>query len=67
MTQTEKDAAVREYLGQFGLWEKRGLNPFVLSQGEKRRLSVAAVLVRRQKLLILDRRLLVRTCAVKTN
>ncbi len=54
LTQQEKERVAREYLEQFGLWEKRGQSPFVLSQGEKRRLSVAAILVRRQKLLFLD-------------
>ena len=54
MTHEEKEAIARQYLEQFGLWEKREQNPFVLSQGEKRRLSVAAILVRRQRLLMLD-------------
>lgn len=50
----EKEQTAKLYLEQFGLWEKRALSPFVLSQGEKRRLSVASILVRRQKLLLLD-------------
>ena len=50
----EKAETVRRYLEQFSLWEKREQSPFVLSQGEKRRLSVAGILVRQQKLLLLD-------------
>ncbi len=54
MTRREKEQAARQSLEQFGLWEKREQSPFVLSQGEKRRLSVAAILMRKQKLLFLD-------------
>lgn len=45
---------VEEMLEKFGLAEKKEANPFSLSQGEKRRLSVASMLLLNQKLLILD-------------
>jgi energy-coupling factor transport system ATP-binding protein len=54
MTQSQKAERIKKYLEQFGLWEKRSLNPFMLSQGEKRRLSVASMLVLGQRLLFLD-------------
>ncbi|WP_422879622.1 ATP-binding cassette domain-containing protein [Miniphocaeibacter massiliensis] len=38
----------------FDLTEVKDLNPFLISQGEKRRLSVVSVLVSGQKLLYLD-------------
>ncbi len=39
------DPRVEAELERIGLWEKRGLHPFQLSQGEKRRLSVSAMTV----------------------
>ncbi|SIS39892.1 ABC transporter ATP-binding protein [Salimicrobium flavidum] len=45
---------VRHLLEWCGLWERRNLHPFTLSQGEKRRLSVATMLVEDQDLLFLD-------------
>ncbi len=54
MPKAEKEALAEETLRRFGLWEKREQSPFALSQGEKRRLSVASLLVRRQKILLLD-------------
>ncbi|MBP1992174.1 ABC transporter ATP-binding protein [Paenibacillus eucommiae] len=43
-----------ELLQRFRLTEQRKQNPFSLSQGQKRRLSVAAMLTSEQELLILD-------------
>lgn len=43
-----------ELLKRFGLTEKSEANPFELSQGEKRRLSVATMLVSDKPLLVLD-------------
>ncbi|MFC0272644.1 ABC transporter ATP-binding protein [Metabacillus herbersteinensis] len=45
---------VDELLEQFYLTEQRQNNPFSLSQGQKRRLSVATMLMNDQQLLILD-------------
>ncbi len=45
---------VDELLADFGLLDRRWANPFSLSQGEKRRLSVATQMVAGQQLLILD-------------
>lgn len=45
---------VNKLLSEFSLRDKASMNPFSLSQGEKRRLSVASMLATNQKLLILD-------------
>jgi energy-coupling factor transport system ATP-binding protein len=45
---------VREILVRFGLLSLKDRNPFTLSQGEKRRLSVAEMMAAGQRLLILD-------------
>lgn len=45
---------VNELLEQFHLAEQRASNPFSLSQGQKRRLSVATMLTNDQQLVILD-------------
>jgi len=45
---------VDEALAEFGLAGMGGRNPFSLSQGQKRRLSVATMLVVGQRVLILD-------------
>ncbi len=50
----EEDAEVDRWLERFGLQEAAGANPFALSQGQKRRLSVAAMVVRAQQALVLD-------------
>ena len=49
-----QEQTVKEWLGRFGLSMYAQRNPFSLSQGEKRRLSVAAMLVRGQEVIILD-------------
>jgi energy-coupling factor transport system ATP-binding protein len=41
-------------LAEFGLLEHRWANPFSLSQGQKRRLSVATQLITGRRLLVLD-------------
>jgi energy-coupling factor transporter ATP-binding protein EcfA2 len=48
------DATLRAWLEGFGLLALAEANPFSLSQGQKRRLSVAAVLARGHEVLILD-------------
>ncbi len=53
-SQDEIVGAVNSLLAEFKLDERADANPFSLSQGEKRRLSVAAMLGTGQELLILD-------------
>lgn len=52
--EVEVRRVVAELLTRFGLRERADQNPFTLSQGEKRRLSVATMLAVDQRLLILD-------------
>ena len=53
-SQEQWQPRVEELLEKFHLTEQRRNNPFSLSQGQKRRLSVAAMLTNDQQLLILD-------------
>ena len=50
----EIEAEVERMLRRFGLEEKAGTHPFLLSGGEKRRLSVGTALITRPKVLALD-------------
>lgn len=50
----EIERRVGELLSRFGLAEQEDQNPFTLSQGQKRRLSVATMLAVGQRMLILD-------------
>jgi len=52
--EAEVDEAVRGLLARFSLADLAQANPFTLSQGQKRRLSVATMLAVGQRLLILD-------------
>ncbi|RZU62430.1 ATP-binding cassette domain-containing protein [Zhihengliuella halotolerans] len=54
MDEAEIAARTDELLDRLGLTELAEANPFTLSGGEKRRLSVAAVLATRPRVLILD-------------
>jgi len=54
LPRAEIEQRVEEMLTRFGLAQYAGVNPFTLSFGEKRRLSVAAMLMRDQEILILD-------------
>ena len=54
VSEPELRAVVESTLGDFGLERLAGANPFTLSQGQKRRLSVATMLVVGQEILILD-------------
>lgn len=48
------DRTVRDWAGRFGLTEKLDLLPFELSAGEKQRLCLAALLVIKPRLVLLD-------------
>lgn len=50
----EKEKVVQEMLKQFHLENEKDKSPFVLSQGQKRRLSVASMLLTNQEILFLD-------------
>ncbi|MFO1443580.1 ATP-binding cassette domain-containing protein [Bacillus sp. Bva_UNVM-123] len=54
VSRTEIVERVQEMLVLFGLEEYANIHPFQLSHGEKRRLSVASMLITGQKLLIFD-------------
>ncbi|MGI5881022.1 MAG: ABC transporter ATP-binding protein [Syntrophomonadaceae bacterium] len=47
-------ALLEEYLNRFGLSREKKRNPYQLSQGQKRRLSVASMLITTPQLIILD-------------
>ncbi|GGQ49435.1 ABC transporter ATP-binding protein [Couchioplanes azureus] len=50
----EVAARVEEVLARFGLGEWRALHPFLLSGGQKRRLSVGTAVIVRPEVLVLD-------------
>jgi energy-coupling factor transporter ATP-binding protein EcfA2 len=52
--EAEVERRVVDLLTRFELEEQQGQNPFTLSQGQKRRLSVATMLAVGQRMLILD-------------
>jgi energy-coupling factor transport system ATP-binding protein len=54
ISEAKTTEAVERLLKQFGLEERRRSNPFSLSQGQKRRLSVATMLALEPQVLILD-------------
>lgn len=54
MAEAEIRQRVDQLLADFGLTEHAAVNPFRLSQGQKRRLSLATMLAVGQKVLILD-------------
>ena len=54
LPEAEVKATVGRLIEEFGLQQHRNSNPFTLSQGQKRRLSVATMLALEPKVLILD-------------
>lgn len=54
LSQEEMDDRIDNYLDRFSLLEFKESNPYLLSQGQKRRLSVASMMVTGQEILILD-------------
>jgi energy-coupling factor transport system ATP-binding protein len=54
ITDTEIAERVQEMLARFGLEHKADVHPFLLSGGEKRRLSVGTALITRPQVLVLD-------------
>ena len=54
ISQEEKELRVCKMLERFHLEKEKEKSPFVLSQGQKRRLSVASMLLTNQKILFLD-------------
>lgn len=54
LPEAEVQRRVEALLKEFGLLDHRNVNPFKLSQGQKRRLSVATMLALEPKMLILD-------------
>lgn len=54
LTEEEKNERVEASLRRFHLTDDRDKNPFALSQGQKRRLSVATMLLTGQKILFFD-------------
>ncbi|WP_341946500.1 ATP-binding cassette domain-containing protein [Microbacterium sp. LWH11-1.2] len=54
ISDAEITTRVEEMLARFGLEHKAGVHPFLLSGGEKRRLSVGTALITRPRVLALD-------------
>lgn len=54
LTEAQIRSKVEPLLAEFGLEEYKGANPYKLSQGQKRRLSVATMLALDPQVLILD-------------
>ena len=54
LPEVEIQPQVEAMLADFGLFTYAGANPFTLSHGEKRRLSVATMLILGQRILVLD-------------
>ena len=53
-SQEDKETRVQKMLEQFHLEKEKEKSPFALSQGQKRRLSVASMLLTNQEILFLD-------------
>ena len=50
----EIEVSVEQVLRRLELWDKRELHPFQLSRGDRQRLAIAAIIVMRPRVLIVD-------------
>ena len=63
----EKEELIEKYLSLFGLEQYSENSPFLLSQGQKRRLSVASMLIAGQEILLWMSQPMVRTMSITLN
>ncbi|WP_215698723.1 ABC transporter ATP-binding protein [Clostridium sp. MCC353] len=54
LNDSQKKQRAKDLMTQYGLWEYRRYSPYMLSQGQQRRLAVLSVLCGEQRILLLD-------------